>query len=207
MAAATDGVAFERLVVIFLKRAPRCIRAARLGHRSRSRRPGIPVEGQIAAYFCSPMVRDHQPVKIKEWVAGKVGSKERIECWEETYYVIEDFMFRIDHILIYMSRCCEQLALPFLPPWLVGFSDEGGWYPGWQINIYSTSVWRVLSYSDPVKAAGDCLSWLHHNGIAEFDWQLTESQLAGYCWWIVELISGVGVLPTTKSVHWDHLWG
>jgi hypothetical protein len=31
VAAATDGAAFDRLVVIFLKQTPRCIRAARLG--------------------------------------------------------------------------------------------------------------------------------------------------------------------------------
>ena len=31
VAVATDGVAFDRLVVIFLKRGPLCIRAARLG--------------------------------------------------------------------------------------------------------------------------------------------------------------------------------
>ena len=31
VAATTDGVAFECLVVIFLKQSPRCIRAARVG--------------------------------------------------------------------------------------------------------------------------------------------------------------------------------
>jgi len=31
VAATTDGVAFERLVVIFLKQFPQCIRAAKLG--------------------------------------------------------------------------------------------------------------------------------------------------------------------------------
>jgi hypothetical protein len=104
VAAATDGVAFERLVVIFLKRAPRCIRAARLGYRGRSRKLGILVEGQTAAHSSSPMVLGHQPIKIKEYVADEVRSKERIEYQKETYYVIEDFVLRVDHIPVYMSQ-------------------------------------------------------------------------------------------------------
>jgi len=50
------------------------------------------------------MVLGHQPIKIKEYVADEVRSKERIEYQKETYYVIEDFVLRVDHIPVYMSQ-------------------------------------------------------------------------------------------------------
>ena len=80
MAAATNGVAFERLVVIFLRRVPRCIRAAKLGAswpiketgdtgRRSNGRPLLLIGGAGSSTY-----------QIEESVTDEVRSKEKTKC-------------------------------------------------------------------------------------------------------------------------------
>jgi hypothetical protein len=116
VAAATDGVAFGHLVVVFLERIPRCIRAAKLGalwligeiRDTRRRSNGRPLLLIIGAGSSTS--------QMKESAADEVRSKEKTKCWEKAYHIIRDLVLEIDHVPLCMSRCCEQLSFPFLPP-------------------------------------------------------------------------------------------
>ena len=99
----TDGVAFERLVVIFLKRVPWCIRAAKLGAswliketvdtgRRSNGRPLLLIDGAGLSTY-----------QIEESVADEVRSKEKTKYWEETQCFIGDLVLEVDHVPIYVS--------------------------------------------------------------------------------------------------------
>ena len=116
MAVATDGEVFDRLVV-FLKRMFWCIRTAKLGCCDRSERLDLVGEGQSASHFCLLSVLGGQPVEIK---GGKLPIKLKLtkglKYREGTYNIIRDFMLRIDHVAVHVSRYPEKMFFPFYPP-------------------------------------------------------------------------------------------
>ena len=77
MAAATDGETFDRLVVVYLKRMFRCIRAAKLCALWPIREIGP--GGRSVSYFCLLSALGHRPVEIKGLVTDKVKVNKRTE--------------------------------------------------------------------------------------------------------------------------------
>ena len=103
MVAATDGVAFEHLVVIFLKRAPRCIRAARLGASWPIKETGDTGQRLNGRPLLLTDGAGSSTCQVEESVANEVRSKEKIKCGEETYCVSRNLMLGVDRIPIYMN--------------------------------------------------------------------------------------------------------
>ena len=128
--AATDGDAFVRLVATFLRRAPRCIIAARDGEllpikeigpdgRSSIGLPLLLTDGGVLSTY-NITTESELPMKVK------VKLKHR---FENTYSIIGDSVLRVDHAAARESRFAEQMLFPFFPPLFVCLSNEEGWDP------------------------------------------------------------------------------
>jgi len=62
-------------------------------------------------------VLGHQPVEMKDSeLPIKLKLTEGLKNRQETYNVIGNFIFRIDHVAVRVSRYSEQMLLPFFPP-------------------------------------------------------------------------------------------
>ena len=126
--AATDGDAFVRLVVTFLRRTPRCIIAARDGEllpikeigpdgRSSIGLPLLLTDGGVLS-TCNVNTESELSMEVK-----MKGLEHR---FRNTYSIVRDFVLGVDHATVHESRFAEQMIFPFFPPLFVCLSNEEG---------------------------------------------------------------------------------
>ena len=66
--------------------------------------------------FYSLSVLGHQPVEMKESeLPIKLKLTEGLKNRQETYNVIGNFIFGVDHVVVRVSRYSEQMLLPLFP--------------------------------------------------------------------------------------------
>ena len=72
----------------------------------------------------------YQPIeKYKSKSPIETELKELKHRFENTYNIIGNIVFRVNHAAVRKGGFTGQVLLPFRPPLLVCLSDEGGWNP------------------------------------------------------------------------------
>ena len=125
--AATEGDVFVRLIVTFLRRTPRCIKAAKVGAlltikdigpdgRSSIGLPHLLTDGGVSS--TSKRQRSKLPIENE--------NKRRLKHRLETYSVLGDFILGVDQTTVREGRFAKQVFFPLFPPLFVCLSDEEG---------------------------------------------------------------------------------
>jgi len=108
VAASTDGETFDRLVVVFLKRMFRCIRAAKLGALWPIREIGPNGRSLIYCPLLLLLVMGRQPVEMKKSeLPIKLKLVKGPKYRQGTYNIIGNFIVRVNHALVHVSRYPE----------------------------------------------------------------------------------------------------
>ena len=128
--AATGGDVFVRLVVTFLRRTPRCIKAAKVrallpikeigpDGRSSIDLPLLLTDGGVSSTW----------IKQRKWVTDR---KWKWKDWKNRLEYLQcyrDLVFGVDHAAVCESQSAEQVLFPLFPPLFVCLSNEESWDP------------------------------------------------------------------------------